>query len=251
MRPETLSTDTFDPSLSELAERAWQHWETKRRAAAAAPHIESTVSHAFSIALSREIGTQASQVAQELGRLLGWQVYDRQLLEKIAQDMGLRTDLLESVDERRQSWRTEIVRGLMAVPYVTEGGFAHHLIETVLALGSHGECVFVGRGSAFILPLATTLRVRLIGSVQERVAAWGQMLGISEQKAAEQVRNLDRIQTEFLKYYFHKDPADPYNYDLILNAPRLSVVQLAELIVEAFRRLVARQQEKSKVKPTW
>ncbi|HJZ90445.1 MAG TPA: cytidylate kinase-like family protein [Gemmataceae bacterium] len=250
MSPETLFTDIFDPALSELAERAWQHWEAKRLAAAAAPHIESSAPHAFSIALSREIGTQASAVAQELGRLLGWQVYDRQLLEKIAQDMGLRADLLESVDERRQSWRTEIVRGLMAVPYVTEGGFAHHLIETVLALGTHGECVFVGRGSAFILPPATTLRVRLIGSVPERVAAWSQMLGISEQKAAEQIRDLDRVQTDFLKYYFHKDPADPYNYDLVLNAPRLSVVQLAELIVEAYRRLVARQEERSRGKPS-
>src|SRR5262245_19983122 len=249
MSPETLSTDIFDPAVSELAERAWQHWEAKRLAAAA-PHRESSAPHPFSIALSREIGTQVSAVAQELGRLLGWQVYDRQLLERISQDMGLRADLLESVDERRQNWRTEIVRGLTAVPYVTEGGFAHHLIETVLALGTHGECVFVGRGSAFILPPATTLRVRLIGSVPERVAAWSQMLGISEQKAAEQIRDLDRVQTDFLKYYFHKDPADPYNYDLVLNAPRLSVVQLAELIVEAYRRLEAREQEKRKVQPT-
>lgn len=250
MSPETLSADTFDSVVSELAERACQHWEAKRLAAAATPHFESPLPHAFSIALSREIGTQASQVAQELGRLLGWQVYDRQLLERIAQDMGLRTELLESVDERRQSWRAEIVQGLMAVPYVTEDGFAHHLVETVSALGAHGECVLVGRGSAFILPAATTLRVRLIGSVPERVAAWGQMLGISEQKAAEQIRKLDRVQADFLKHHFHKDPADPGNYDLVLNAPRLSVVQLAELIVEAYRRLVARQREKSKVKPT-
>jgi hypothetical protein len=30
------------------------------------------------------------------------------------------------------------------------------------------------------------------------------MFGISEQKAAEQVRTLDRQQAEFLKYHFHK-----------------------------------------------
>src|SRR5262249_22240105 len=149
MSPEARSTDIFDSALSELAERACQHWEAKRFAAAAAPHIGSPLPQSFSIAMSREVGTQASQVAQELGRLLGWHVNDRQLLERIAQDMGLRTELLESVDERRQNWRTEIVRGLLAVPYVTEDGFARHLIETVLALGEHGECVLVGRGSAF------------------------------------------------------------------------------------------------------
>jgi cytidylate kinase len=234
--------------VSELLDKAFQHWQARRRAAAAETYIEPITPHAFSIALSREAGTQATAVAQEVGRLLGWQVYDRELLEKMAQDMGLRTNLLESVDERRQNWLTEALQGLMSVSFASECDFAHHLIKTVLALGTHGECVLVGRGAAFILPPATTLRVRLVGSMQERVAAWGQMLGISEQKAAEQVRKLDRLQADFLQYHFRKTLTDPCNFDLVLNAPRLSVVQLAELIVEALRRLVARQQDKSSVK---
>jgi cytidylate kinase len=246
---ETLSTVTPETDMTELVEKAFQHWQARRAAAAAKPHIEPTIPHAFSIALSREAGTQASAVAQELGRLLGWLVYDRQLLEKIAQDLGLRTNLLESVDERRQSWLTEALEGLMSVSVARESDFAHHLVKTVLALGTHGECVIVGRGAAFILPPETTLRVWLVGSLEERVAAWGQMLGISEQKAAEQVRTLDRQRADFLKSHFRKTPTDPCNFDLILNAPRLSIVQLAELIAEALRRFVARQQEKSSVKP--
>jgi cytidylate kinase len=243
---KTSSTDTPRAAASELVEKAFKHWEARRRAAA--EHIEPTSSHAFCIALSREAGTPATAVAQEVARLLGWQVYDRQLLEEIAQDMGLRTNLLESVDERRQSWLTEAMEGLMSVSFASQSGFVHHLVKTVLALGTHGECVIVGRGAAFILPPATTLRVNLVGSVPERVAAWGQMLGISEQKAAEQVRTLDRQRADFLQSHFLKTPTDPCNFDLVLNAPRLSVVQLAELIAEALRCLVARQQEKSRVK---
>ena len=245
---ETLSTGTPEVDVTELVDKAVQHWEA-RRLAAAEPHIEPTIPHAFSVALSREAGTQASAVAIEVGRLLGWQVYDRQLLEKIAQDMGLRANLLESVDERRQSWLTEALEGLMSVSFAPESGFIHHLVKTVLALGAHGECVIVGRAAAFILPPATTLRVRLVGSVQERVAAWGQLRGISEQEAAKQVSTIDRQQADFLQLNFRKAPTDPCNFDLVLNAPRLSVVQLAELIAEALRRLVARQQEMSRVKP--
>src|SRR6516225_6675923 len=103
---------TGTPATADMVEKACQHWEVRRRAVAAEPHIEPTIPHDFSIALSREAGTPASAVAQEVGRLLGWQVYDRQLLEEIAQDMGLRTNLLESVDERRQSWLTEAMEGL-------------------------------------------------------------------------------------------------------------------------------------------
>src|SRR5262245_50371777 len=105
MNLKTTFTDT--PAASALIDKAYQHWQARRRAAAAEAHIEPTLSHTFSIALSREPGTEASAVAQEVGRLLGWQVYDRQLLEKIAQDMGLRANLLESVDERRHGWLAE------------------------------------------------------------------------------------------------------------------------------------------------
>jgi hypothetical protein len=48
--------------------------------------------------------------------VLGWEVYDRELLEKVAQDIGLRTNLLESVDERRQSWLLEASEALLSEP---------------------------------------------------------------------------------------------------------------------------------------
>ena len=240
---------TGTPATADMVEKACQHWEVRRRAVAAEPHIEPTIPHAFSIALSREAGTPASAVAQEVGRLLGWQVYDRQLLEQIAHDMGLRTNLLESVDERRKGWLAESIEGLMAVSFVNESGFAHHLVKTVLALGTHGECVIVGRGASYILPSATTLRVNLVASLPERVAAMARMLGISEHEAAEQIRTLDHQRADFLQFHFRKTPNNPCDFDLVLNASRLSVVQLAELIAEALRRLVARQQEKSRGKP--
>ena len=37
------------------------------------------------------------------GRRLQWPVYDHALLEQIAKDLGVRTNLVESVDERRKS----------------------------------------------------------------------------------------------------------------------------------------------------
>src|SRR6516162_6408970 len=212
---KTSSTDTPRTAGSKLVEKAFKHWEARRRAAAAQPHIEPTIPHAFSIALSREAGTPATAVAQEVGRLLGWQVYDRQLLEEIAQDMGLRTNLLESVDERRQSWLTEAMEGLMAVSFASESGFVHHLVKTVLALGTHGECVIVGRGASYILPSATTLRVNLVASLPERVAAWSRTLHISELEAAEQIRALDRQRADFLQFHFRKTPNNPCDFDLV------------------------------------
>ena len=114
---------------------------------------------AFSITLERETGTLGSSVAEEVGKLLGWHLYDHELLEHIAKEMGLRSTLLESVDEREHSWLLELVEAFSSMPnkgewgeFVDEGSFVHYLAQTVLALGVHGECVIVGRGAGFSLP---------------------------------------------------------------------------------------------------
>src|SRR5262249_49766065 len=159
---------------SELVERACRHWEAHRRDADARQDLPSHASLALTVAISREAGTRGDAIAREVGTLLGWQVYNHELLECIARDMGLRTNLLESVDERQQSWLVENAEAFLSAPargdwspLVTESAYVHHLIKVVLALGVHGECVIVGRGAPFILPAETTLRIRLIGPVKE------------------------------------------------------------------------------------
>jgi Cytidylate kinase-like family len=172
------------------------------------------------------------------------QVYDYELLERVASDMGLRTSLLESVDERRQSWLLESTAAFMSAPtkgdwgpLVTQSEFVHHLVKVMLALSLHGECVIVGRGAALVLPAETTLRVRLVAPVRWRVEMLRRNLGLSEHDAARQLRTIDRARTDFARDHFLKDPAATTNYDLILNALHLSVGQRAELIVETLERL--------------
>jgi cytidylate kinase len=128
--------------------------------------------------------------------------------------------------------------------FVSESEFVHQLVQTVLALGVHGECVIVGRGAAFILPAATTLRVRLVGPISERVKALSRKLNISESEAARQVRTTDRERNDFVQDHFLKDPTDPRNHDLVLNASSLSGAQNSELIVETLHRLQTRGADK-------
>jgi cytidylate kinase len=206
--------------------------------------LPARTSHAFTITVSREAGTLGTSIAEEIGRRLGWHVYDHELLEQIAKEMSVRTTLLESVDERQQNWLMESIEAFLATPtksewepYVSEGAFVRHLIETVLALGVHGECVIVGRGAAFILPARTTLRVRLVAPLNERIARMSELLGISTKEAARQVKTIDRERVGFVRGHFQKDPTDARQYDLVLNAGRLTVCAQAELVIDALCHL--------------
>jgi cytidylate kinase len=223
-----------------------RHWESRRRVAAARADLSPGTAHAFSIALAREAGTQGTAVAQEVGNQLGWHVYDHELLERIAQEMGVRAALLESVDERQQSWLLESVEAFLAAPaksewepLVSEAAYVRHLVEIVLALGMHGECVIVGRGAAFIFPSETTLRVLLVAPVKQRIATLSRTRAISEREAASEVRTIDRERVDSVRDHFLKDPTDPRHYDLVLNAGRLPIAAEAGLIIDALRRLQA------------
>ena len=122
-----------------------------------------------------------------------------------------------------------------SVPAVTESAFVRRLIETVLSLAAHGQCVIVGRGAAHILPPPTTLRVRLVGTREDRIAATSRRLKISLAEAARWDETTDKQRSRFVKDHFYKDPADPDQYDLVLNASRFTVEQCADLIVAALR----------------
>ncbi len=195
---------------------------------------------ALTVALSREVGARGTSVARELGARLGWQVYDHELLERVAQDMRSRVELLESVDERQISWLQECLEAFRTSPTICEAGYVCHLVETVITLGARGHCVIVGRAAVHILPPATTLRVRLFADWEDRLAAISQERGLSRPEAAEYVKETERRRTGFTREHFHKDPTDPRHYDLILNTSRLPLAECAELLENAARRMESR-----------
>ncbi len=237
-----MNWDYFKPTsvrLAEEMERARQQWRTRRDVALSLGPRQTPGPHQppFTVALSGDAGTDGHAVARAVGERLGWQVYDHELVEQIAREMRVRTELLESLDEKRTDWLGELFQLLFTGEAVSETAYVHHLAQTLFALAAHGECVVVGHGGAQILPPTTTLRVRLVGPRDERIAAVQRQSGRPREEAKQWVEQVERERRAFIQEHFHKDPADPEQYDLLLNAFRFSPTQCADLIVTALRQL--------------
>ena len=194
---------------------------------------------AFSIALSRLTGALGTSIARAVGERLGWKVYDHELLEQIAHDMNVRVSLLEGIESKQVSWIEEMMEAFATAPSVNEMSYLNHLVGTVLSLGARGQCVFVGRGAAYILPPARTLRVQLTAPLDFRISVISRERGLSREEAKEVVEKTDRRRAHFIRDNFLADMRDPTRYDLILNVARFSVGSCAEQIIEALRRLEA------------
>ena len=109
----------------------------------------------------------------------------------------------------------------------------------LLALGASGEVILVGRGAGWLLPRASTLHVRVVAPLQDRVAYMSQWLRLTAQEAAEQVRGRDRRREDFVAAHFHGKPSDIHQYDLLLNSSLLGEDVCADLIAQAARAKLA------------
>lgn len=236
-----MNHKTSSERMAEALQQARRHWQARLRAESIPAMFQTEeVTRPFSIAISREAGANGPAIARAVGESLNWPVYDKELVQKIADEMGLHANLLQSVDEKQIGWLKECLRSFTSEPNVNEMAFVRQLLETLLSLAAHGECVIIGRGAAVVLPAETTLKVRLVAPVRERVESIWQRLGISRAEAENWVRKTDCERQRFVVDHFHKDPSDPQYYDLVLNTSRFTVAECTEFIVEALRRLQAR-----------
>jgi cytidylate kinase len=234
-----MSQQSSSSRAAEAMERTRRRWLAQMREEAATLTPLAPSVPAFTIAITREAGASGPTIARAVGEKLGWPVYDRELLQQVAEEMGLRASLFKNADEKRKGWLQECLERIFAVPAVSNSQYFRHLTETLLSLAAHGECVIVGRGAAQILPAATTLRVRLVGPVEERIKAIMQRFDLSREEATRWVEKTDAERDHFVRDHVGKDPSDARLYDLVLNSQRFSFAQCADFIVEALHRLQA------------
>jgi cytidylate kinase len=200
-----------------------------------APPPPRTGPSALTLAFSREAGARGGTIARRVGRKLGWQVYDQELLEYMAQEAIVRQGVLDAPPTTPADWAEARLQQLVRDRAITEHPSILNLARVILALGTQGQAVLIGRGAGCVLPRETTLNVRIIAPLHERIAYMGQWLRLTVEEATERVRLRDERRREFVANNFHRDPGDLHQYDVILNSSQLGEDVCAELIAQAAR----------------
>jgi cytidylate kinase len=213
---------------------AWTYLLAQAYARQHPKHEASPDAPAFTITISREAGIDAGGIARRVGDHLGWRVWDHELLAAVAARLHSPASQLEPLDETHVSWIQESLESFLAMHMVSQVAYVHHLAKVVQELGQRGECIMVGRGAGHLLPMETTLRVRLVAPVSVRAAMMNRAEGGGRPGPAQrELEKIDRDRTLFVQEHFHKNAADPTNYDLVLNVARLALEDCAEMIIEA------------------
>jgi cytidylate kinase len=222
-------------SVSEAAERQIQRWlHSQAGDSEARKAMKSHATYQF-LTISRESGAGGSQIARLVGELVGWRVFDRELLECLAEKYQTNPRVLEFVDETTIHQIKEIFGYWLDRASVSQAQYVIRLGRMMVMLAQHENVIIVGRGAQFILPQDRGLRVRLIASSNHRVRHIMETQHFDEQEALKYMELTDAGRLAYAQNYFHRATTDSHLFDLVINVEKLGPQHTARLVAEALK----------------
>ena len=173
------------------------------------------------VTISRMAGCCSRDLAAPLAEHLGVQVWGRELVDRIASDVGLQRDVVERLDRGLVDSVEAWVRAMLGRRLFLRDDYALALARTIKTLAETGGAVLVGRGAGFILGDRADLRLRLVAGDRARQQHLQQRLGCDPAAARGHMQRTDAMRAAFVREYFQAEVDDPRHYDLVLNTERV------------------------------
>src|SRR5438067_11372207 len=107
----------------------------------APPPPTPSVPAGLTIAISRETGARGGIIGRRVGRKLGWQVYDQELLEYLIQESAVQQGLRESLSPEASRWLDAQLEGLIATGRLDDHSSILELARLSLTLRAQVQVV--------------------------------------------------------------------------------------------------------------
>ncbi len=224
--------------VQELIDRQIHRWTLEKRLrAGGAP---SATPARPVITISRTIGSGGGEVGALVAERLNCQLYDRAILDEIAEKSEVRRELVESFDERARSRIEEWVEGLLRAQLFDEGDYLRRLAEVLNSLAEMRSVVIIGRGANFALEGRLRLDVRIIAPIEKRLRTVMGRDHVSMEEARRIIDQGDKERSKFIRRLYGKDWADSLAYDFTINMANLTPACAAAMIEHAWiQRMMA------------
>jgi cytidylate kinase len=193
------------------------------------------------VTISRQSGAYGTTIAEMLAEYLSkrerrrdavWAIFDKELIKKVIDDNKFPGKYEQYFSEYAMPAIQDIMEDLLRVhpPHET---LVRKMSETILKLSSLGYVIILGSGGNIITKkIPNGIHVRLICSLDKRVAHMKEVLGISEKEARDHVIKEDRAREDYIKKYFHKNIEEVSLYDIVINMDTVPLDDAVRIIGE-------------------
>jgi CMP/dCMP kinase len=204
------------------------------------------------ITISRQYGSEGDEIAANLCQFLGYQLFNKQLMMKVASEVGLTEGEVVDFTEDQHRVRGFLDRLLGNPPLlvtqshswsevkVIDAADSIPLVQSIIrAAYKHDNIVIVGRGGQAVLHNDPgVLHVRIEAPLDTRISRVQLREGLTTYELAHDVVvQHDRAAADYLKRFYNVDWSDALLYHLIINTGRWSIESASYLIVNAVNQL--------------
>ena len=193
------------------------------------------------ITIARMYGSGGNSVGEAVARKLGCPCYNRQIIDRTAQQIGYAPEFVAENEQNISTARLwELIIADSSIPlsmnpskedaiYVSES-------RTIRDLAHHGPCVIIGRLSNWILrDNPRVLRVFVTSGKEYAARQVAGLLHIPEEEAA---RKIERVNTGRANHYWQytgRQWTDFNEYDIVVNTEKLGIDGAADVIMRAVK----------------
>ena len=181
------------------------------------------------ITIDREYGSGGGVIAKKVAERLDWKLWDQLLTNEIARLLDCDCGTVEKREEKLDPVVYRLFRAFMRGSYegslnaprlkIVDADCIREVAEKVLkGAADAGNCVIVGRGSAYYLqPRTDAFHVFIYAPFESKVRRL-QEDGNSEQEAVQLAETVDRDRADFIKQHFSVEWPDRHRFHLMINS---------------------------------
>lgn len=218
----------------QLVDEQVKRWIAEQQRRKAQPRVTPEPPRPL-ITISREAGANGTSLGRIAAHKLGFELWDQELVQRVAEEKGAPEALFAAVDERARNRIQDLLAGILMGDVGTETEYLASLGRVIHSIAEHGSAVIVGRGAHFVLGPREALRVRVVAPLEDRVRVIAGTRRMAEREARAELERIDHERVAFNKHHYGRNVNDPVYYDVVVNTGSFQLEAAADVVVAAYR----------------
>lgn len=190
------------------------------------------------ITISREFGSGGRFIGEETAKKLGIAFYDREIIAKVADDLGLSEKYVADRGEYAPS------KNIFSYAFIGRDINGNSIADQIYSyqqkiikeLAAKEPCVIVGRSADYILSgRDDVLNVFIQGNKADKIVRIKEIYSKSDDEAARMIKDTDKKRSVNYRYCTDQEWGNRKNYDIVLNSSTLGYDNCIDVISRLYQ----------------
>lgn len=198
------------------------------------------------ITIGREFGSGGHEVGNKLAERLNIPLYDRNLVQMAANELGISNETAEAVDETilgkflsayvvNMGAYTTFMNGEEVTEPLSDQVFRVQS-EIIKKLADRGSCIIVGRCADYILEQEySCISSFICAGKEDKIQRVMRIYNLTEKQAAEKMKKKDRERKLYYEAHTGWEWGSIQSHQLMFNVSRLKITDVVDILAAMYR----------------